>query len=50
VAERNLLGVLKKVGSDAGGRVIEARRRCHRAVEIIGVPASSASKEGQEDS
>jgi F420-non-reducing hydrogenase large subunit len=36
VAERNLLGVLKKVGSDAGGRVIEARRRCHRVVEIIG--------------
>jgi F420-non-reducing hydrogenase large subunit len=36
VAERNLLGVLQKVGSDAGGRVIEARRRCHRVVEIIG--------------
>jgi F420-non-reducing hydrogenase large subunit len=36
VAERNLLGVIKKVGLDAGGRVIEARRRCHRVVEIIG--------------
>ncbi len=36
VAERNLLGVLQRVGSDAGGRVIEARRRCHRVVEIIG--------------
>src|SRR5512147_2840990 len=36
VSERNLLGVLARVGSDAGGRVIEARRRCHRVVEIIG--------------
>jgi F420-non-reducing hydrogenase large subunit len=36
IAERNLLGVLARVGSDAGGRVIEARRRCHRVVEIIG--------------
>ena len=36
VAERNLLGVLQKVGSDAGLRVIETRRRCHRVVEIIG--------------
>ncbi len=36
VSERSLLGVLAKVGSDAGGRVIEARRRCHRVVEIIG--------------
>jgi F420-non-reducing hydrogenase large subunit len=36
VAERNLLGVLQRVGSDAGLRVIEARRRCHRVVEIIG--------------
>ncbi len=36
VAERNLLGVLQKVGSDVGGRVIETRRRCHRVVEIIG--------------
>jgi F420-non-reducing hydrogenase large subunit len=36
VAERSLLGVLARVGSDAGGRVIEARRRCHRVVEIIG--------------
>ncbi len=36
VAERSLLGVLAKVGGDAGGRVIEARKRCHRVVEIIG--------------
>ncbi len=36
VAERTLLGVLQRVGSDAGARVIEARRRCHRVVEIIG--------------
>ncbi len=36
VEERNLLGVLQRVGSDAGQRVIEARRRCHRVVEIIG--------------
>jgi F420-non-reducing hydrogenase large subunit len=36
VAERNLLGVLQRVGSDAGMRVIETRRRCHRVVEIIG--------------
>jgi F420-non-reducing hydrogenase large subunit len=36
VSERNLLGVLQRVGSDAGQRVIEARRRCHRVVEIIG--------------
>jgi F420-non-reducing hydrogenase large subunit len=36
VAERNLLGVLARVGAEAGGKVIEARRRCHRVVEIIG--------------
>jgi F420-non-reducing hydrogenase large subunit len=36
VSERTLLGVLQRVGSDAGARVIEARRRCHRVVEIIG--------------
>ncbi len=36
VSERNLLGVLQRVGSDAGARVIEARRRCHRVIEIIG--------------
>ncbi len=36
VSERNLLGVLARVGSDAGLRVIDARKRCHRVVEIIG--------------
>jgi len=36
VAERNILGVLKLVGMDVGGRVIDARRGGHRVVEIIG--------------
>jgi F420-non-reducing hydrogenase large subunit len=34
--ERNLLGVLAKVGLEAGGRVIETRRGGHRVVELIG--------------
>ena len=33
VAERNILGVLRQVGMDVGGRVIEARRGGHRVVE-----------------
>jgi F420-non-reducing hydrogenase large subunit len=36
VAERNLLGVIKKVGRDVGTRVIETRARGHRVIEIIG--------------
>ncbi len=36
VAERNLLGVIRKVGLEVGGRVIEARRGGHRVVELIG--------------
>jgi F420-non-reducing hydrogenase large subunit len=36
VAERNLLGVLARVGPEVGGRVLETRKRCHRVVEIIG--------------
>jgi len=36
VAERNILGVLAKVGAEAGGRVIDARKSCHHVVELIG--------------
>ncbi|HYM84930.1 MAG TPA: Ni/Fe hydrogenase subunit alpha [Candidatus Dormibacteraeota bacterium] len=36
VAERNLLGVIRRVGMEVGGRVIEARRGGHRVVELIG--------------
>jgi F420-non-reducing hydrogenase large subunit len=36
VAERNILGVLHKVGLEVGSRVIEARRGGHRVIEIIG--------------
>jgi F420-non-reducing hydrogenase large subunit len=35
-AERNILGVVKKVGAEVGGAVIEARRAGHRIIEIIG--------------
>jgi F420-non-reducing hydrogenase large subunit len=35
-AERNILGVVKKVGAEVGGKVIEARRAGHRVIEIIG--------------
>jgi F420-non-reducing hydrogenase large subunit len=35
-AERNILGVIAKVGMDIGGKVIEARRGNHRVIEIIG--------------
>ena len=34
--ERNLLGVIRKVGMDVGGQVIEARRRGHAVIETIG--------------
>jgi F420-non-reducing hydrogenase large subunit len=36
VEERNLLGVIRKVGMDVGGKVIEARRRGHAVIETIG--------------
>ncbi len=35
-AERNLLGVIRKVGLEVGSRVIETRRGGHRVVELIG--------------
>jgi len=35
-AERNILGVIHKVGLEAGQKVIEARRRAQRAVALIG--------------
>ncbi len=34
--ERNILGVVKKVGLDAGHKVIELRKRAQRVVSIIG--------------
>ncbi|MEP7378354.1 MAG: Ni/Fe hydrogenase subunit alpha [Chloroflexota bacterium] len=36
VADRNILGVIRKVGLEVGGRVIETRRGGHRVVELIG--------------
>ncbi len=36
VAERNILGVIKKVGLEIGGKVIQARKYGHTTVEIIG--------------
>ncbi len=36
VAERSILGVVRKVGLEIGGRVIQARRSGHRVIEIIG--------------
>jgi F420-non-reducing hydrogenase large subunit len=36
VAERNILGVIHKVGLEIGGKVIQARKFGHRVVEIIG--------------
>jgi F420-non-reducing hydrogenase large subunit len=35
-AERNILGVVKKVGAEIGKRVIDTRHRGHRAIEIVG--------------
>jgi F420-non-reducing hydrogenase large subunit len=35
-AERNILGVVHKVGADIGLRVIEARKRGHEIIETIG--------------
>ncbi|HRF47046.1 MAG TPA: Ni/Fe hydrogenase subunit alpha [Anaerolineales bacterium] len=36
VAERNILGVIHKVGLEIGGKVIQARQYGHRIVELIG--------------
>jgi len=36
VADRNILGVIRKVGLEFGSRVIETRRGGHRVIEIIG--------------
>lgn len=36
VAERNILGVIHKVGLEIGGKVIQARKHGHHIVEIIG--------------
>ena len=35
-AERNILGVVKKVGLEIGGRVIEMRKRTQEVIKIIG--------------
>jgi len=35
-AERNILGVLAKVGMEVGGQVIEARKANHHVIEMIG--------------
>lgn len=35
-AERNILGVIQKVGLDAGRKVIELRKRAQRTVSLIG--------------
>ena len=36
VAERNILGVIHKVGLEVGGKVIQARKAGHAVVEMIG--------------
>jgi F420-non-reducing hydrogenase large subunit len=36
VAERNILGVIHKVGLEVGGKVIQARKAGHTVIEIIG--------------
>jgi F420-non-reducing hydrogenase large subunit len=35
-AERNILGVVKKVGLEIGGKVIEVRKRCREIIRLIG--------------
>jgi len=35
-AERNILGVVKKVGLEVGGKVIEMRRRTQEVIKILG--------------
>jgi F420-non-reducing hydrogenase large subunit len=36
VAERNILGVIRKVGLEIGGKVITARKHGHAVIEMIG--------------
>ena len=36
VAERNILGVIHKVGLETGGKVIQARKYGHNVIEMIG--------------
>jgi len=36
VAERNVLGVLAKVGRDVGGQVLQARARNHQVIKMLG--------------
>jgi F420-non-reducing hydrogenase large subunit len=36
VAERNILGIIHKVGVEVGGKVIQARKHGHAIVEMIG--------------
>ncbi len=36
VAERNILGVIHKVGLEVGGKVIQARKAGHKVIETIG--------------
>jgi F420-non-reducing hydrogenase large subunit len=36
IADRNILGVIRKVGLEFGSRVIETRRGGHRVIELIG--------------
>lgn len=36
VAERNILGVIRKVGLEVGGQVLQARRYGHAIVEMVG--------------
>lgn len=35
-AERNIIGVIKKVGLEIGGQVIKTRRECHEVAQILG--------------
>ena len=35
-AERNILGVVKKVGLEIGGKVIEVRKRCRDIIRLVG--------------
>ena len=35
-AERNIIGVIKKVGVEVGSKVIKTRRECHEVAQILG--------------
>ncbi len=35
VAERNILGLIKKVGVETGSRIIEMRKKCNHVVELL---------------